>query len=61
MISYVLKILNPPLKHRKTFLYKEPYTTFLQVHYLAKTPIGFNRRLNHINVVRPKVKKLSLL
>lgn len=60
MISYVLKILNAPLKHHKTFLYEEPYAAFLQVHYLAKT-IGFNRRLNHIKMARPKVQKLSLV
>lgn len=48
MISYLLKILNPPVKHHNTFLYKKPHAAFLQVHYLAKTLFGFGRRLKHI-------------
>lgn len=47
MKSYLLKILNPPVKHHNTFLYKKPHAAFLQVHYLAKTLFGFGRRLKH--------------
>lgn len=54
----MLKLLNPALKHRKAFLYQEPNAAFLQVHCLDKSPIGFNRRLKHTKMARPKVQKL---
>lgn len=48
------------MKHHDIFLYEKSHA-FLQVHYLAKTPTGFNRRLKHTKKASPKPQKLSFL